>query len=58
MRFFLYLFASFYAFSVSKRTSAPGFEDYEISSVYIYELYDMLLQDFQYYDHLTETVLL
>ena len=58
MKLFLFVFANFDAFFISSRYPAleESNEDYEIASDYMYSLYDKLLEDFLYFDYLTEMI--
>jgi len=56
MRLLLCLFAYFHASPLSKSNLALEDEDFEVSSNYIYDLYDKLLEDFLYFDYLTEMI--
>ena len=56
MRLLLCLFSYFHASPLSKSNLALENDDFEISSNYIYELYDKLLEDFLYFDYLTEMI--
>ena len=60
MRLLFFLFAFLHASPLSKSNLALTVEDddFEISSNYIYELYDKLLEDFLYFDYLTEMIAL
>ena len=58
MRLLFFLFALFHASPLSKSNLTLEDEDFEISSNYIYELYDKLLEDFLYFDYLTEMITL
>ena len=58
MRLLLFLFANLDAFFISSRYPAleKSDQDNEIASDYMYSLYDKLLEDFLYFDYLTEMI--